>query len=75
MSTLVLSHTDRLLRFGHELVFNLCKWYKVEVKVLRKVVDKAFEVELAEDVITLMTVFSARLYGKISHQNRKKALA
>jgi predicted site-specific integrase-resolvase len=34
-----------------------------------------FEQELCKDVITLMTVFSARLYGRRSHQNRKKELA
>jgi len=30
-----------------------------------------FEQELCKDVITLMTVFSARMYGKRSHQNKK----
>lgn len=28
---LVLTHHDRLLRFGHELVFNLCQWFNVDV--------------------------------------------
>jgi len=28
-------------------------------------------VTLAEDVIELMTVFSAKLYGKRSHKNKK----
>ena len=32
-----------------------------------------FEQELCRDVITLMTVFSARLYGKRSHQNKLAA--
>ncbi|MFT4941343.1 MAG: putative resolvase, partial [Paraglaciecola sp.] len=30
------------------------------------------EEELCKDVITLMTVFNARLYGKRSHENRQK---
>lgn len=34
---------------------------------------ETFEVELTKDVITLMTVFSARLYGKRSHQNKAMA--
>jgi predicted site-specific integrase-resolvase len=33
----------------------------------------SFEHELTQDVLTLMTVFSARLYGKRSHRNRKRA--
>jgi putative resolvase len=42
------------------------------VIILHNKVDKSFEMELTEDVITLMTVFSARLYGKRSHQNRQR---
>jgi putative resolvase len=34
-----------------------------------------FEEELCKDVITLMTVFSARLYGKRSHTNKQFAAA
>ena len=67
---LVLTHQDRLLRFGHELVFKLCHWFSVDVEVINAKQDESFEVELTKDVITLMTVFSARLYGRRSHQNR-----
>lgn len=72
VSELVLTHHDRLLRFGHELVFKLCEWFKVGVRIIHAKSDKTFELELTEDVITLMTVFSARLYGKRSHQNRQR---
>ncbi|MEZ9903921.1 IS607 family transposase [Vibrio breoganii] len=72
---LVLSHQDRLLRFGHELVFNLCQWFNVDVQIIHAKEDESFEVELTKDVITLMTVFSARLYGKRSHKKRKKLVA
>ena len=33
--------------------------------------EEAFETELVRNVITLMTVFSARLYGKRSRKNRR----
>lgn len=33
----------------------------------------SFEAELAKDVITLMTVFCARLYGRRSHHNKEVA--
>ena len=69
---LVLTHVDRLLRFGHELVFKLCQWFNVDVNIVNAKEDESFEVELTKDVITLMTVFSARLYGKRSHKNRLK---
>jgi putative resolvase len=72
LTTLMITHHDRLLRFGHELIFKLCQWFAIDVIILHEKINKAFEVELAEDVITLMTVFSARLYGKRSHQNRQR---
>ena len=69
---LVLEHTDRLLRFGTEIIFQLCKWKGIEVCVLEKELDKTFEQELTQDIICLMVVFTARLYGRRSHKNRVK---
>jgi len=75
VSELHLSHKDRLLRFGHELVFQLCKWSGASVVIHKEPETMTFEQELCKDVITLMTVFSARLYGKRSHQNKKNKQA
>ena len=36
VSELHLSHKDRLLRFGHELVFQLCKWSGANVSYTKK---------------------------------------
>jgi putative resolvase len=69
---LILNHKDRLLRFGSELVFDLCEHFDVKVIVLEEANKPSFEEELARDVIELMTVFSAKLYGRRSHQNRLK---
>ena len=44
-----------------------------EVKILHKKEDQSFERELSEDVISIMTVACARLYGRRSHENRRKA--
>lgn len=71
VSTLVVTHEDRLLRFGVELIRYLCRHVKTDIKVLLTVQPKTFEEELAKDVITLMTVFCARLYGKRSHRTSK----
>ena len=73
VSRLVLVNSDRLLRFGTQLVFQLCEFHAAEVVILDEEVEKPFEKELVEDVITLMSVFTARLYGKRSHKNRKAA--
>jgi predicted site-specific integrase-resolvase len=75
VSHLVLNHKDRLLRFGSEIIFSLCKHFGVEVIILEEPMQSSFEQELACDVIELMTVFSSKLYGRRSHQNRKKLAA
>ena len=68
---LVLTHKDRLLRFGAELVFALCEARNVEVIIINQGEDLSFEEELAQDVLEIITVFSARLYGSRSKKNKK----
>ena len=69
---LVLTHKDRLLRFGAELIFSICEAKGVEVVIINKGEDQAsFEEDLAKDVLEIITVFSARLYGSRSGKNRK----
>ena len=68
---LVVSHKDRLLRFGAELVFAICEAKNVEVVILNQGEDTTFEEDLAKDVLEIITVFSARLYGSRSHRNQK----
>lgn len=68
---LVLTHKDRLLRFGAELVFSICEAKNVEVVIINKGEDTSFEEDLATDVLEIITVFSARLYGSRSKKNKK----
>jgi putative resolvase len=44
---LVLTHKDRLLRFGAELVFPLCEAKGVEVVIINQGADMSFEEDLA----------------------------
>ena len=69
---LVLTHKDRLLRFGAELVFSICAAKEVEVIIINKGEENIkLEEELAKDVLEIITVFSARLYGSRSNKNKK----
>jgi putative resolvase len=67
---LVLTHKDRLLRFGSELIFSLCEHFGVEVIIINRTEDSSFEEDLAKDVLEIITIFSARLYGSRSHKNK-----
>ena len=54
---LVLTHKDRLLRLGAE--------FETEVVIINKSNEEVtFEQELVPDMIELIAVFSARLYGR-----------
>ena len=71
MRRLVIAHKDRLLRFGAELVFALCEVQGIEIVIINKGDEPTFEEELAQDVLEIITVFSARLYGSRSHKAKK----
>jgi putative resolvase len=68
---LVLTHQDRLLRFGAELVFALCEHFGTEVVIINATEECSFEEDLVQDVLEIITVFSARLYGSRSHKNKQ----
>lgn len=76
MRRLVITHKDRLLRFGAELIFTLCEIQGIEIVIIHKGEQPSFEEELAQDVLEIITVFSARLYGSRSqkHQQTIEAL-
>ena len=71
VSHLVINYEDRLLRFGNELIFRMCKAHDTDVVIIANSEDKTYEQELTEDVLSIITVFSAKLYGSRSHKAKK----
>jgi predicted site-specific integrase-resolvase len=69
---LVVTHKDRLLRFGFELIEKMVVAHGGTIEVLEDV-RGTDDAELAKDVLTIITVFSARLYGRRAHQHRVAA--
>ena len=63
VARLVVTHKDRLLRFGAEPVFSLCELQGIEIVIIHQGEQPGFEEELAQDVLEIITVFSAKLYG------------
>jgi putative resolvase len=68
---LIITDKDRLLRFGSELIFALCENNSAEVIILNRPIQLEPEQELVEDVLAVITVMSARLYGRRSKRNLK----
>jgi predicted site-specific integrase-resolvase len=69
---LVITDRDRLLRFGAELVFAVCEQFNTEVVIINAGASSSHEEELAADVLEILAVFSARMYG--ARSRRDKAL-
>nr|DAE94134.1 MAG TPA: serine recombinase [Caudoviricetes sp.] len=62
---LVILYKDRLVRFGFELIEEVCRINDVEIEIIdNTTVSK--EQELTDDLIQIITVFANRLYGSRS---------
>lgn len=73
VETIIVEHRDRLARFG---VRQLEASFSAQKRKIVVIDPAEVEHELVQDMLDLMTSFSARLYGKRSAQNRaKRALA
>lgn len=68
----VVEHKDRLTRFMFGIFEEFFSSFDVEIEVIAKKRNASFEDELVEDIVALMTSFSAKIYGKRSGQRRKK---
>lgn len=69
---LVVTHKDRLCRFGFELFsFIITRYSNGKIMVLDKQTDSSPETELANDILQILTVFSARLNGRRKYKNGK----
>ncbi len=68
---IVINYKDRLMRFGYEMLEDVCRLNNVKIEVINHSEDKTYEEELVEDVLSIITVFSSRLYGSRSQKTRK----
>ncbi|EOU1824992.1 IS607 family transposase, partial [Clostridium perfringens] len=60
----------RLIRFGYELIENICEKYGTTIEIIDNT-EKTEEQELVEDLIQIVTVFSCRLQGKRANKAKK----
>jgi putative resolvase len=67
---IVVLYKDRLLRFGFELIENLCSKYGTTIEIINHT-EKSEEQELVEDLVQIVTVFSSRLQGKRANKAKK----
>ena len=68
---IVINYKDRLIRYGYELIEQVCLHHDVKIEIVNLTEDKTYEQELVEDMLSIITVFSSRLYGSRSHKIKK----
>lgn len=69
----IVEHKDRLTRFNFNFLAQFFDSFGVEIEWVSEVLgNKSYEEELVEDMLTLMSSFSNKIYGKRSAENRKK---
>ena len=68
----VIEYKDRLTRFCFEVFEAFFNSHGVEIECVEEVFPKSFENELVEDMLSLLSSFSSKIYGKRSAKNRRK---
>ena len=66
----VVLYKDRLLRFGFELIEYIASLYNCEIEIIDNT-EKSEQLELVEDLVQIITVFSCKLQGKRANKARK----
>ena len=67
---IVILYKDRLIRFGYELIENLCSKYGTKIEIIDQT-EKTGEQEFVEDLVRIVTVFSCRLQRKRANKAKK----
>lgn len=72
VSKIFIENKDRLVRFGFELLQELCKKSECEIVVVNDLSDKNFEQELTEDLISIIHYFTMKSYSNRRKLNKLK---
>jgi excisionase family DNA binding protein len=70
----VVAHRDRLCRFGFELIESIVSSAGGRITVLDSTSNKSTEQELADDLLSIVHIYSCRPMGRRSYSRRKKCV-
>lgn len=72
LEEIVVAHRDRLCRFAFELIEFILSQTKTKIIVLNSDDGKSTEQELADDVLSIIHVYSCRKLGKRRYRNKNE---
>jgi predicted site-specific integrase-resolvase len=71
ISEIVVAHKDRLCRFAFELLSFIFKQNNTQLIVLNQETSESNSRELADDILSIIHVYSCRAMGKRRYSNKK----
>lgn len=66
----LIEYKDRLARFGYEYIETIFKNLDIKIEIV-ETKEKKYEEELAEDIMKILTCYSARYYGARGGRKKK----
>ena len=72
---IVVEYSDRLARFGFNFLKEFAKYNEVEIETVEQKEKLEHNEEMVNDLISIVTCFSARLYGSRGGKKLKKIIA
>lgn len=69
IKTIVISNKDRFIRFGYDWIEKFCLKFNTEIIVVNNE-DLSVNEELIQDIVSILHVFSCRLYGLRKYKNK-----
>lgn len=64
VKTIAVAHKDRLARFGYDIIEFMLAECGVRLLCEHEAIHQSKEQELADDILSIITVFSSRVYGQ-----------
>ena len=71
VDTIFITYKDRFIRFGYDWFERLCKMHNTEIVVLNNIETSPTQ-EMIDDMISIVRVFSYRLYGLRKYKSKLK---
>ena len=71
VDTIFIIYKDRFIRFGYDCFERLCKMHNMEIVVLNNIETSPTQ-EMIDDMISIVHVFSYRLYGLRKYKSKLK---
>ena len=69
IKTIIVTHKDRFVRFGYDWFVKLCMKFNTNIVIVNNEVLSPQE-ELVQDIVSILKVFSCRLYGLRKYQKQ-----